>query len=500
MTTKFDWSKFEEEAPSSDSKFDWSKFEKEGPSRTRSLVSAPIKGILKGAKDINPLLPNGPIPKKLMDRAFEEVLPTQDQPAERLLERGGKLAPVVALGPEGIGLKALQLAGGTLFGEAAKEMGFGELGQDIAELGGIGAAQLAKGITKRAISKFKAPFEQMDSGLTKPRVLNAKNPRLGTLTKIQQQKSIEKLNNEAANLTQESIFKNVPLSKDIHEGFNFESKFQKGFSEVEKSAAKANPEINITPVSNLLAENRKKFSGIPNLHQEGKKIAAEIRAFGDRPQTGLRNLMKIFRSNNQKKKHIYETAHLTGRQKEYVTFLDDYNRAIVDSVKKTLPEDSVWLKQFLETNKDYGNYQKAQKTIQSLREAFNENPTMKKIERLSQDVKAQKRLAHSMGEQGANEVIQISEDLKKAKDAIKKIPRKEWGKWDAAFSLGILVPFIGKPFGIFKGAQLLRGGYGWLLSTPARRKATESALKAIIKNDLDAYKKAALILNREKED
>lgn len=470
--------------------------EKPQPSKTRSLLSAYPKGLIK-AQNVNPFPQGFAVPQELVNRVTEQVLPTRKGAAEEILETAGNITPYVATGPESIGAKALQVGSAALSKQIAKESGLGETGQAIAEFLGFGGPQLAKGIGKKVAEKIKRPVQKMASGLTQPKAVEAKKPKLGTITKIQQDKAIEKLNKEAAELTKSSIEKNVPLAKQINEGFDFESKFQKGFSDIEKSAAKANPEIDITPVSDLFAENRKKYSGIPNLHQDAKKIVAEMRGFGNRPQTGLRNLMKIFRSNNQKKKHIYETAHLTGRQKEYVGFLDDYNRSIVDSIKKTLPQDSPWLKQFLETNKDYGNYQKAQKTIQSLREAFNENPTMKRIERLSDDVKAQKKLAISMGKEGSAEVIQISKDLKLAKEALKKIPKKEWGKWDAAFSLGILVPLIGKPIGGLKSIQAAKAGYGWLLSTPARRKATESALKAIAKNDLEAYKKATMLLIKD---
>lgn len=466
-------------------------------SRSRSLLNAFPKGVIK-AQDVNPFMVRGPIPGKLVNKVANQVLPTQDKATEEILETAGNILPYLVGGPETLIQKGLQAGSAAISKKIAKEAGFGETGQAVAEFAGFGGPQLAKGIGKQVVSKFKAPIEKMASGLTKPKAVSAKNPKLGTLTKAQQEKAIEKLNNEAATLTKASVEKNVPLAKQINEGFDFESKFQKSFSEIEKSAAKANPEIDITPVSDLFAENRKKYSGIPNLHQDAKKVVAEARAFGNRPQTRLRNLMKIFRSNNQKKKHIYETAHLTGRQKEYVNFLDDYNRSITDSIKRTLPEDSAWLKQFLETNKDYGNFQRAQKTIQALKEAFNENPTIQRIERLSQDVKAQKKLAHAMGEQGAKEVTQISKDLKLAKEAIKKIPKKEWGKWDAILPLGVFLPLVGKPIGFFKSAELARAGYGWLLSSPARRKATESALKAIAKNDLEGYKQAALLLNKER--
>jgi hypothetical protein len=342
----------------------------------------------------------------------------------------------------------------------------------------------------------KGEVKKLPSGLTQPKVLEAKRPRLGTVTTAQQQRALQNLDKEAADLTKKSIEKNIPLAKQIQEGFDFESKFAKEFSQVDKTAIRANPQINISPVSNLMRETRKKYAGIPNLHSDAKKIGAEMKSFGNRPPTGLGNLVKTYRSNNQKKAQIYETAIVSGKQREYVKFLDDYNRAIADSIKKTLPEDSAWVKMFESSNRDYKNWINAQKTLHNLKGALGEEPNMNKIIKLADDVKAQKKLSYTMGEKGAAEVTQIAKDLKLAKNAIKNIPKKDWGKWDAAMPLAVFIPFVGKPIGMVKGIQAGRSAYGWLLTTPARRKATQEALKAIQQNDLSRYKSATAALGK----
>lgn len=376
--------------------------------------------------------------------------------------------------------------------EALQESGVPE---PIAEIAGIVAGdikfpKLAKGEVKK-----------LPSGLTQPKAVEAKHPKLGTLSKERQTAVIDKLDKEATDLIKTSVEKHQPKTKQIQEGFDFEGQFQKQFSEVEKLASKANPEIDVTPVSNLMSETGKKYRGIPQLHPEAKKIKAEVKAFGNRPPTSLRNLLKTYRSNNQKIRNIYETSRLTGKQREYVDFLTNYNKAIADSFRETLPKDSAWLKMFEGANRDFKNFKDAEKTLNQLREVFGENPTLQKVERLADDIRKQKQLSLSMGEQGSREIVQIAKDLKKVKEAIKTIPSSEITKFDAAFPLYYLIPFLGKAIGVgvsaAKAIKFGRYGYGWMLSTPARRKAYGDILKALKNQDLESYKKAALILIKE---
>lgn len=346
--------------------------------------------------------------------------------------------------------------------------------------GSISATQALKNLPK--LTK-----ETLPSGLTKPRAIEAKHPRLGTLSKERQGAVIEKLNKEASNLSKKSLETHVPISKQLEEGVDFEGKFNKGFGDIEKMAEKANPAIEITPISKLMTDTRKKYRGIPELHPDAKKIMNEAKAFSKRPPEDLHTALKVYRSNNQKKRQIYETAHLTGRQREYVKFLDDYNRAIADSFKKSLPEDSAWLKMFTDLNKEYKNVQDARKTMYQLRGILSEKPTPAQINRLATDTQVQKRLSLSMGEQGAKEITQIAKDLKRAVDAIKKIPVRELSKFDHAFPLYFFIPWIGKALGLAKGIKFARYGYGWLLSTPARRAHLDKSIKALSAGNLKEY-------------
>jgi len=119
-------------------------------SRTRSIISAPIKGFIKGANiqsSLSPMHSVGPIPQKLGERVTEEFLPTQDKPLEGALERGGKIAAsFLTGGPAGFLRKAITAGIGGIAGESVKQAGGGEIAQDIAELASMSLPDLAKNI------------------------------------------------------------------------------------------------------------------------------------------------------------------------------------------------------------------------------------------------------------------------------------------------------------------------------------------------------------------
>lgn len=472
------------------------------PSRTKSLLSAGTKGLRRGGAALNPLMPGGPIPEQLAERAFEEVLPSQEKGAERFVERAGELAPIVATGPEGLAAKGIQLGTGALAGHLAEEAGFGKTGQGIAEAGGISIPGLAKAGIKRAKGLLTRQTEKLPSGLTKLKALEAKKPERASLESIKQKEAIKKLNTEASGLTQKSVEKNIPIYKEIEKGFDFPQHFEQRFGELQKTAEKANPQINITPVSELLDKTREKYRGIPSLHADAIKVGKEVRAFGDRPQTGLRSLYRIYRSNNQKLKHIYETAFTGGKQKEYADFLVDMNKAIAKSFEETLPKDSAWMNSFRGLNKEYSQFQATKKALSELKPLLGGNPSLEKLERFANDEKTFKKLSMSMGPNGAKEIRQIATDLKQSRDAIKKIPVKDLSGFEKAYPLIYLIPgmkFIGAAFTAYKGAKSAKYLYGMYLSTPARRRAYQESLRALISRDLPAYVKATEVLKREME-
>jgi hypothetical protein len=489
MSTSFDWSKYEKETP----EFDWAKYEKEEPSRARSLISAPIKGALKSVQDINPFFHRAVGPE-LSEKLIQKFLPTQEKTAEQVLETAGSIAPLAAFGAETIPAKLLQVLGGTAAGELARANEASPIAKGASEALGMGLPGLLKGTTESLIKAVKSPVQTLKSGLTKPVALESKYASKGVITPAQQEKSIRNINEEAAKIGRKTAEEHVPLIKKLEEGHDFEKEFQKGFGKLESATANNEVGIDIAPLQSFLTKSSEKYEGIPNLHEEGKKVLKEIKSFNKNPQTHLDKLIKIYRSNNKKIKNIYETSRTTGKQQEYVDFLVDMNREIVGSLDKSLPKDSLWLKEFKKLNSDYRNYKNSIKALDLIEPILGKKATPAALEKLASDKTLQKKLSMSLGEEGADKIIGLAKDQKSALDAINSIPAKELKTWETLLPLSIFIPHthgIGAVISIKKGFDLSRRVLGYILTSPARQKEYRNVLKSIIEKDKAAYAKSS---------
>lgn len=343
----------------------------------------------------------------------------------------------------------------------------------------------------------EGPSNNLPSGLSKPRALEVENKGFATIHPARQKIAIKKLNQEASELFKKSVEKHLPLSKQIEEGFDFEGKFKENFSKLRESMEKYDPEIDITPITDFLRKTSSKYRGIPTPHGDAVKIIREVKNFRNKPQTGGKNLLRIYRSNNKKLQDIFETSMVTGKQEEYVDFLLKMNRSISDSFIETLPQDSKWSKEFLSNNKIYKTYINSQKTLGLLKNVLEGEITPGKINRIAQDQKTQRKLELSMGKNGASEIIQIAKDLKLATESIKGIPTKKMNAFDSIFPVGLLIPYLKIPVGVYKGIQYSRNLYGHWLSNPSTRKSMDKAIKAIHEGDLVSYKEATEKLKPE---
>ena len=178
------------------------------------------------------------------------------------------------------------------------------------------------------------------------------------------------------------------------------------------------------------------------------------------------------------------------------------SRSIAKSFENALPKDSSWLKDFRTLNSDYAKFKQASRAKDLLRSVFSENPSSTSIRKFADDPARQKRLSLAIGKEGADEISEIARDLKKATDAIKKIPAKELTVWDKYLPLSIFLPGYGKLAGVAaipKYVGLVRRAYGYMLTTPKARKAYHEAIKSIISNNLSAYQKAASEFKKEME-
>jgi hypothetical protein len=313
--------------------------------------------------------------------------------------------------------------------------------------------------------------ETFESGLTKPRAVEGKFPSLATISKERQQKVIGNLDKEAQNLINLRLEERVPISKKIKEGFDFGKDYEARFGELKSMAEKANPEIETAPLSGYFRDTIDKYRGIPSPHADAKAVINEMKSFRKNMPGDLKDLLRIYRSNNQKLKNIYETRLLKGKRSEYTDFLTNMNKKIVESIENTLPSDSAWVKEFKAVNSEFAEFKSTQDTLRALEPLLREKLSSTSLSRLAEDPNKQKYLRLKMGDKGADEVIQIAKDLKKARESIKKLTTKK------AHDFHLYNPFSW----ISKGKDISRRAYGYYLSTPERRAEFDAALKELSK-------------------
>lgn len=448
------------------------------------------------------------IPREEQALYAEEVgqyMPTQSN-LERVLEETtglplqarDELQKMLRLGGEAVafrtgGLKPKLFAGAVApaVSQAAKAM---DVDEGLADVAGLIASSAPMPRFGRGIKET----EKYASGLMKPRAVESKLTKFAKVSPEVQERAIQGLNEEASKLTKKVLETEKPILKQMSEGVDFEKKFEEGFKEVRKQAAKYNPTLDVSPVADLMKKSRAELRGIPQLSSQSKKILSEAKAFSRNPPSSLYESLKTYRENNKKLKGIYEQALVKGSQKEYANFLQDYNSAIRESMKKTLPADSAWMKQFENLNKEFSEYLNAKKAETILKPVFGAKPTISQIEKLIDDPRVIKKLQMAVGEKGAQEISTIMKDLKDARNAIAKMPKSDYSFFEKTLPIGYdvasLIPFgklLKVPYYAKVGTKAAQLGLGHYLVNPASRRNYIKLLESVKNKDPKVFGAAA---------
>ena len=544
----FDWGKYKEVAPSkSEPSFDWSKYETKEQSGAESLARNAMQAAIGAGKGALYTSPAGapaaiaelsiPAAKQNIisellesDIEHQQMYPGEfpqltragleqgaKQAEEKILGKGGLVEGAVSAPFRAAGIdteaksgseraikgiselfslfksgklsveNAKKALGAALTGEATKETAE-QLGipEPVANLLGIGTGALTRDLKPSV--KVENKFS---SGLTKPKAVEAKVPERGRLTKAQKQKTINKLTEEADQLFKGKIKEHVPLKEKIDSGYDFSSEYEKRFGRLRNLAKNADPEIDITNLNKYMRDSLEEFRGIPKLDKEAAAIDKEVNAFRRNPKDSLRDLLNIYRSNNRTLKLKYERAKTHGTEQMYVKFLEGMNKKITQAIEETLPENSAWVKEFKDLNKEYSQYRKSLKALQELKPVLEEGPTPKNIGQLANNLAKQRKLSLAIGKEQSEEIVQIAKDLNRAVKAIKRIPVKDWSKWEIALPFSFLFPVHGGAAGTlaaaYKGYDVAKRAYGLILTSPAKRKIYQQAITALENQDLKAY-------------
>lgn len=125
------------------------------PSRIRSILSAPVKGLLKGLKETEEISPirMGPISPELGKRIIKEALPTQKKVPEKSLETAGRIGSYL-IGPGKIASKAIRGGIATLGSVLSEQFGLPKGAQSAVEIGALLSPTTLKGAQKYISSLY----------------------------------------------------------------------------------------------------------------------------------------------------------------------------------------------------------------------------------------------------------------------------------------------------------------------------------------------------------
>jgi hypothetical protein len=418
----------------------------------------------------------------------ESEVPREEMPAwQKALGRGGRLLTggvSLGLGPLA---SLIPAAGGALTGQVAEESGLGEFGQGVAEVGG----QLGPSLFKAGQRFFKTTGDVTKSGLPKLRATESKLTKYAAISPETKEKTLEKLEKSASELTRKTLKEKLPISEKIASGFDFEKRYEQEFGKIKSLAKRANPLIETNPVNELMKKNYQEFRTLLEPDTEVKNIINTSKKWLRRQPSSLKEMLDIYRSNNRKLKQIYETSGQMGRREMYKNFLIDYNRSIGQSIENTLPKDSKFVKMFKDMNAEYSQYKKGLQAEKELSPLLNSFSKPNQLKKLAESPKIKSKLMNSLGEDGANQIVSIADDLQKAKEAVSGIKGREWTKelhvLAKAGLLGLHVPYAKTGIFVHTMYHLSKQMLGRVLINPSSRNAYQEALRAMAEGNKEEY-------------
>ena len=430
-----------------------------------------------------------------LERVLEETtgLPLQARDElQKMLRLGGEAA---ALRPGGIKSKLFAGAAAPTVSQAAQAMGANE---GIANVAGL----LAAGAPIPRLEKGPKEIVKMPSGLTERRIVTAKKSRIPFLAASDQKAVIKAMDEEAAGIAKNILKREKPIITQIEEGFDFDKAFKQEFGEVKQFAAKYNPQIDTKPISRFMSKEFAETVNIPAPSSTIKKIQSEIKAFRKKPLNSLYDSFKKFRDINRKISAMKKKAYSEGvdPDAEYLKFLDDYKRSIVNSWEETLPKDSPWLKKFKQSNKNFSDYMSAEAANHKLKGFFGEEIDPEYLKKITSNRHFQNKLKESLGEAGVSDLVELSKDLLASKNALKKIPSESLSKFSKELSY---YEKILEKLPILKVTRLPREMLAIYLTKPKVKQQMKVVFDAIEKNDPKAFgvaiKELSKILKSEED-
>ena len=340
---------------------------------------------------------------------------------------------------------------------------------------------------------LKKTQETFPSGLQKPRAAESKLTKFASVPEELKARRIKELDKEAKQISQKILERERPLTKKIQEGYDFSKEFKEGFGQLNKAAEKFKTPLDNTPIQDFLYDKIAKLRRISAISPESKKILQKAKNLYRKPIMDLDNGLKSYREINDEISQITKNYTRYGSQPDYLNFLNELKSNIRESFKQTLPEDSPWLNSFLNLNQRYADFQNTQKAIAQAESVFGKNLKSDTLIKIATNPKNKDKLIRNFGKKGAEDILELTNNLAKAKSSITQISTKDVKSFsdalpnlkESAVASGLIyfLPGLGKTFALGAAAKapinygrFLLGKY---LTNPTVKRNYIGALKAI---------------------
>lgn len=403
----------------------------------------------------------------------------------RIYGGGGFLNPAVALGATGAG-------------EAAKGLGLGETGQNIAEI----AASLRG-------AGPGAPVQQTGK-IAQPRIVTRGTPvkQAGSITKNRLTQQVNRVNEEAAELAKNIGQGNQKFQKitgSIERNEPIQARFNKFFTDLENyTHANNQPLQNIKPMANFLSNEARLYQQTGAPTDLGKFVMGEINGWRNEGSDNFYNMFRRYRLNNQRIGEIGRDFNIPSPlRNQQISFLRRMNDAIGETFRENLPKDNPWLQAFEQSNEAYSSYKNTEQAREVLQPLLQKSMTPAKAQQFLDNDRYWEGLTRFLGKEEVGSMRQILQDLIQAQSALKSMQRFPEGmEFLRSLAPGIAL----KEVGLGKIAALLQfpKAYKWALgkfySDPSFQGNWHEFVQALAKRNLPAALQAARKLGEPEEE
>jgi hypothetical protein len=442
-----------------------------------SDIAPPFLGTPATSRQVNEFLNMLDIPK-------EEI-----RPIEKFMGRWGRFTGATPGWPGSIGAAGTAALGG----QTAEEIGFGPVGQTLAEIG-VGL-------------RFQKPSLSKIAKIDQPRIVTKKMEpgKAGAITERNLASKLDKVNDQAAEIAKDIGKKNKPfqiISEAIDKKHPIDTKFEKSFEALEDISKKANiPLKNTSSLDNFFNTELAKYEGTGAPTFMSDLIKKEIDGWMKSGKNELYPAYRRYRLNNQRVKEILSDQNFPRAfRSEAIGFFGRMNNAIASSIEASLPENSGWMKTFRGLNDIYGAYKNTQLAKKILDPLLQKTIDDKKLNSFIGNPRNWEDIERFLGPEESTKLKDVLIDMQTARtglQSMKKIPPV----WNTLMEKGVIGALTSKGFAaLLSLPYATKWAIGHYFSAPEFSTNLKELSKAINNQDVSLIIRTMKKIEEENKD